>query len=117
MIQKALGQLKYHLNPTKATKLQALDAIKLLISTQVIPIARAQMKVLLRVKEAFKEHIEPMLHKVESENESAKLFEAVAIIDPSHYKEIVDLLLGEDPAKMKKGEGSVEVLDMVALQE
>ncbi|KAM9893833.1 hypothetical protein OXX79_009100 [Metschnikowia pulcherrima] len=121
MIQKALGQLKYHLNPTKATKLQALDAIKLLISTQVIPIARAQMKVkitvLLRVKEAFKEHIEPMLHKVESENESAKLFEAVAIIDPSHYKEIVDLLSGEDPAKMKKGEGSVEVLDMVALQE
>lgn len=120
MIMKALSQLKYHLNPAKATKLQALEAIKLLISAQVIPIARAQMKVkvtvLARVKAAFEEHVKPMLHKIESESDSAKLFEVVAVIDPSYYKEIVSLLLGESPAKMKAGEGSVEVLDMAAVE-
>lgn len=120
MIQKALAQLKFHLNPTKPAKTQALDAIRLLIAKQVIPIARAQMKVkiivLARVQEAYVEHIAPLLHKVESENLSEKLYEVVAIIDPSNYKTIVDLLLGVD-AKIKKGEGSVEVLDMAAVQE
>lgn len=121
MIQKALSKLKFHLNPTKQTKIQALDAIRLLISSQVIPIARAQMKVkitvLARVQEAYTEHISPLLHKVEAENPGDKLFEVVAIIDPAYYKTIVDLLLGEDASKIKRGEGSVEVLDMAAVQE
>lgn len=121
MIQKALSQLKFHLNPTKATKHQALEAIKLLIASQIIPIARAQMRVkitvLARVMDSYTEHIAPMLNSVESENSSEKLFEVVAIIDPSNYKEIVDLLLGDDPSKVKRGEGSVEVLDMAAIQE
>ncbi|SGZ57522.1 CIC11C00000004194 [Sungouiella intermedia] len=110
MLQKALAQLKFHLNPNKPAKTQALEAIKLLIAKQVIPIARAQMKVKIT------EHLVPILDKLESENGGAKLFEAVAIIDPSNYKTIVDILQGED-AKFKKGEGSVEVLDMAAVQE
>lgn len=120
MIQKALGKLKFHLNPTKPAKTQALEAIKLLITTQVIPIARAQMKVkitvLARVQEAYTLHLVPLLDKVEMENGGAKLFEAVAVIDPSNYKTIVDILLGEG-GQLKKGEGSVEVLDMAAVQE
>lgn len=121
MIQKALSKLKFHLNPSKPAKTQALDAIRLLISSQVVPIARAQMKVkitvLTRVHEAYTEHIVPLLHKIESESPSEKIFEAVAIIDPANYKTIVDLLLGEDSSKIKRGEGSVEVLDMAAVQE
>jgi rRNA metabolism protein, SBDS family len=35
MIQKALDQLKFHLNPSKAAKLQALDAIKLLVENNL----------------------------------------------------------------------------------
>lgn len=120
MLQKALAKLKFHLNPNKATKLQALEAIKLLIAKQVIPIARAQMKVkitlLARVQEAYAEHFVPLLDKIETENAGPKIFEAVAIIDPSNYKTIVDLLQGDD-AKLKRGEGSVEVLDMAAIQE
>lgn len=120
MLQKALALLKFHLNPNKPAKTQALEAIKLLIAKQVIPIARAQMKVkitvLARVEESYREHLVPILDKLESENGGAKLFEAVAIIDPSNYKTIVDILQGED-AKFKKGEGSVEVLDMAAVQE
>ena len=45
MIEKVLNEVKFHLNPTKPTKIQALDAIKLLVEKQIIPIARAQMKV------------------------------------------------------------------------
>lgn len=119
MIQKALSQLKYHLNPSKATKSQALDAIKLLVAAQVIPIARAQMKVKItvvaRVRPAYDAHVVPLLHKVESENAGERIFEAVAVIDPSNYKPIVDLLLGADPDTIKKGEGLVEVLDMAAV--
>lgn len=120
MIQKALNQLKFHLNPNKAAKIQALEAIKLLISEQVMPIARAQMKVkitlLARVQPAFDEHFRALLDTVEDEKAGEKLFEAVAIIDPSNYKTIVDLLQGEN-AQIKKGEGSVEVLDMAAIKE
>lgn len=120
MIQKALNQLKFHLNPNKAAKIQALEAIKLLISEQVMPIARAQMKVkitlLARVQQAFDEHFRALLDTVEDEKAGEKLFEVVAIIDPSNYKTIVDLLQGEN-AQIKKGEGSVEVLDMAAIKE
>lgn len=120
MLHKALAQLKFHLNPNKPTKTQALEAIKLLIAKQVIPIARAQMKVkitvLARVEELYREYLVPVLDKIESENGGTKVFEAVAIIDPSNYKTIVDILQGEE-ARFKKGEGSVEVLDMAALQE
>ncbi|KAF3986322.1 hypothetical protein FT663_04937 [Candidozyma haemuli var. vulneris] len=120
MIQKALNQLKFHLNPNKPAKTQALEAIKLLISEQLMPIARAQMKVkitlLARVQEAYDEHFKPLLDTVEDEKAGEKLFEVVAIIDPSNYKTIVDLLQGEG-AVIKKGEGSVEVLDMAAIKE
>lgn len=118
MIQKALGQLKFHLNPTKPAKTQALEAIKLLIQKQVIPIARAQMKVkitvLARVSSSYHQHLRPLLDKIELETETEKLYEVVGIIDPSNYKTIVDVLQGEE-ATFKRGEGSVEVLDMAAI--
>uniref|UniRef100_A0A0L0NSV9 Ribosome maturation protein SDO1 n=1 Tax=Candidozyma auris TaxID=498019 RepID=A0A0L0NSV9_CANAR len=120
MIQKALNQLKFHLNPNKPTKTQALEAIKLLISEQLMPIARAQMKVkitlLARVQLSFDEHFRVLLDTIEDEKAGDKLFEVIAIIDPSNYKNIVDLLQGEN-AQVKKGEGSVEVLDMSAVKE
>ena len=121
MIQKALLQLRFHLNPSKPTKTQALEAIRVLIGAQVIPIARVQMKVkitvLARDKDAYTEHIVPLLHTEESELSSEKSHETVAIIDPASYKTIVDILLGEHTEKIRRGEGSVEVLDMAAVQE
>lgn len=121
MIQKALNEVKYHLNPNKPTKLQALEAIKLLIEKQIIPIARAQMKVkvilLNKVKnQVYDEHIKPLLDKIEDEILNPKTFDVIAIIDPVNYRAIVDVLQGEN-AKIKKGEGTIEVLDMAALTE
>lgn len=121
MIQKALNEIKFHLNPNKPTKLQALEAIKLLIAEQLFPIARAQMKVKIVLenkakKQIFEEHISPLIDKVEDENQETKFYECICIIDPVNYRTIVDLLQGEN-AKVKKGEGSIEVLDMAAIKE
>lgn len=119
MIQKALSELKVHLNPAKPAKAQALEAIRILIQKQIIPIARAQMKVkisvLARVRPLYEEHLRRLLDAVESEEAGEKVFEAVGVIDPANYRAIVDILQGED-AKFKRGEGQVEVLDMAAVE-
>lgn len=121
MIQKALNEVKFHLNPNKNTKLQALEAIKVLIQAQVIPITRAQMKVkvvlLLRVKDGvYNQYIKPLLDVIEEETETDRVFELTAIIDPVNYRVIVDVLQG-DNAKVERGEGTIEVLDMAVLRD
>ncbi|ODV66643.1 Shwachman-Bodian-diamond syndrome protein [Hyphopichia burtonii NRRL Y-1933] len=121
MIQKALIEVKFHLNPNKPTKLQALEAIKLLIAKQVFPISRAQMKIKLIFlnkvpKSIYEDHFKSFLDKIEDETQDTKTFETIAIIDPTNYRVLVDLLQGEN-AKVKKGEGSIEVLDMAAIKE
>ncbi|KAK6454929.1 SBDS protein C-terminal domain-containing protein [Scheffersomyces xylosifermentans] len=121
MIQKALNEIKFHLNPAKPAKIQALDAIKVLVEKQIIPIARAQMKIKITLsrkahQKIFKEEIEPVIDQMVDEEKSDKLYECVGIIDPINYRKLVDLLEG-DAAKVSKGEGSIEVLDMAAIKE
>lgn len=121
MIQKALNELKFHLNPNKSAKLQALEAIKLLVSKQIFPIVRAQMKVkvilVTRVKDlVYEQYVKPLLDVIEDEHQEEKIFEVVSIIDPTNYRAIVDVLQGEN-AKIKRGEGTVEVLDMAVLKD
>jgi len=121
MIQKVLNEVKFHLNPNKPTKIQALDAIKLLVEKQVIPIARAQMKVRIVLSrkahsKVYDDEINPLIDHVEDESKDAKKFEVVGIIDPINYKKITEILTGEG-AKVGQGEGSIEVLDMAAVKE
>ncbi|EGV63443.1 hypothetical protein PSN45_004271 [Yamadazyma tenuis] len=121
MIQKALNQLKFHLNPSKSAKLQALEAIKLLVAKQLFPIVRAQMKVKVilvnRVKDqVYDRYIKPMLDAIEDEHQTDKVFEVISIIDPTNYRAIVDVLQGEN-AKIKRGEGTIEVLDMAVVKD
>lgn len=121
MIQKVLNELKFHMSPTKPTKLQALEAIRLLVAEQVVPIARAQMVVKITLlnkvkKQVFEDHIKPLIDKINDESQDAKKFECVGVIDPVNYRVIVDILLGEN-AKIKQGEGSIEVLEMSAVKE
>ncbi|KAI5955115.1 hypothetical protein KGF54_001676 [Candida jiufengensis] len=118
MIDKALNELKFHLNPTKTTKIQALDAIKLLVEKQIIPIARAQMKIkLLLTKKAYtklyEEEIKPKIDHLEELENNGKNYEIIGIIDPINYRAIVNLLEEKD----MKNEGSIEVLDMSAIKE
>lgn len=119
IIQKALNELKFHVNPNKPAKLQALEAIKLLTAKQLLPIVRAQMKIKVilvnRVKhQVYEPYIKPLLDVIEDESQLDKVFEVVSIIDPTNYRVIVDVLQGEH-AKIKRGEGTVEVLDMAVI--
>ncbi|KAG7662733.1 uncharacterized protein J8A68_003721 [[Candida] subhashii] len=123
MIEKALNELKFHLNPTKNTKIQALDAIKQLVEKQIIPIARAQMKIrIILTKKAylkvFENDIKPNIDHVQDidNKNNGKQYEIVGIIDPINYRVLVNIMEGEG-GKVGKGEGSIEVLDMSAIKE
>lgn len=111
MIQKALAELKINIVATKPAKIQALDAIRLLVAEQVIPIVRAKMKVkvTLESKDAkkLKDTIMPLLGDIETED-SGKLWEAVSLIDPVNYRDLVELVGNHKTAQL-------EVLDMAVI--
>ncbi|AOW29054.1 SBDS family rRNA metabolism protein [Candida albicans P57072] len=123
MIEKVLNEVKFHLNPTKPTKIQALDAIKLLVEKQIIPIARAQMKVRITLSKkaylkTFQDEIKPVIDQIVEEDNNGKQYEIVGIIDPINYRVLVTLIENTDGSnKVAKGEGSIEVLDMSAIKE
>lgn len=112
IIQKVLNELKFNLNPNKPPKTQALEAIKLLVENQMIPIARAQMKVRAIVAVAYKllyeDDVLPLIDHVEEEHNGAKRFEVVGIIDPINYKKLGEAI---------GAKGALEVLDMAAIKD
>lgn len=121
MISKALDHVQFHMNPNKPAKTQALEAIKVLVEKQVFPIARAQMKVrLLLSKQAYAEIyadvIAPMITIDDESRDDQGRWEGTGIIDPINYRKLLDSLEGDQPL-VRPGEGSVEVLEMAAVQE
>lgn len=117
MIEKLLHEIKFHLNPNKSTKIQALEAIKILVEKQLVPICRAQMKVRISLTRGvfdkiYESDIKPLLDQTEDEEKDGKKFQVVAIIDPMNYKKIGDMFQGD-----KKVAGQIEVLDMAAIKE
>ncbi|KAI3402719.1 hypothetical protein KGF56_004393 [Candida oxycetoniae] len=118
MIEKALNEVKFHLNPAKATKTQALDAIKVLVEKQIIPIARAQMKIKITLtkkayQKVYENEIKPKIDHLEELDNNGKHYEITGIIDPINYRVLVTLLEEKD----LKNEASLEVLDMSAIKE
>jgi ribosome maturation protein SDO1 len=111
MIQKALAELKFNIVSTKPAKTQALDAIRQLVSTQVIPIVRAKMKVKISLdsKDAKKllDTLRPLLGDIESED-IGKMWEVISLIDPVNYRELVELIGNHKT-------GQLEVLDMAVV--
>lgn len=111
MIAKALAGLKVNFSPTKSAKLQALEAIKLLVEKQVIPIARAKMQVRVGVAadkvEAVREPLTKLLGGSEGTAEDGT-WTATTYIDPGNYRDLMTLVGGCG--------GSVEVLDMAVAE-
>ncbi|XP_064122963.1 ribosome maturation protein SBDS-like [Macrobrachium nipponense] len=107
MIENAMKDLHFSLNPKRNNKQQALQVIKQLQET--IPIQRAQMKINVTIpaKEAkkLKEKITPLM-KVESESFDPDL-NIVGLIDPGHYRTIEELIIGPT-----KGRAKVEVMSL-----
>ncbi|KAH3661475.1 hypothetical protein OGAPHI_006322 [Ogataea philodendri] len=114
MIDKALKELKFNMVNAKTAKVKALEAIKLLVEKQIIPIVRAQMK--LRITLSNKEYTkiektfkEKLVSSVEHEEKIDSETELVCLVEPEFYKEISE--------SIKSKKGSVEILDMAVISE
>ncbi|SCU85846.1 LADA_0D10176g1_1 [Lachancea dasiensis] len=109
MIHKALQELKFRVVVNKAAKLQALEAIKVLIASQIIPISRARMRVKVSIdlngnSETIEKVSALMMGPVV--NETISIWSCTALIDPVAYRALVDLC---------NGKGVLEVLDMAVI--
>ncbi|CDK29020.1 unnamed protein product [Kuraishia capsulata CBS 1993] len=117
MIAKALAELKFNLNGNKPTKIRALEAIKLLTQKQIIPLARAKMKLRITLpskdaKGELGQTLRKLIDTVIDEFQDSE-WECVCLIEPESYREIGEHLNG----KNKKPVGNVEVLDMAVIDE
>ena len=81
MIEQAMKDAHYNINPTKSSKQQAIEVIKLLQSSGTLPIERAEMKIRLDIpqKEAkkLKEKIHKLIKNLENEEFNATSLEIV----------------------------------------
>ncbi|BGP18431.1 hypothetical protein JCM10213_001678 [Rhodosporidiobolus nylandii] len=114
MIEKAMNEVGYNINGSKAAKVQALDLIKVLQAKGTLPIARAQMRVRITMpsKEGkkLKEKVLPLIAKVEEDDWSEE-WELVALIDPGSFRLLDDLL-----QKEVKGAKKIETMSFSAMQ-
>lgn len=119
MISKALEHAQFHMNPNKPAKTQALEAIKVLVEKQVIPIARAQMKArIVLAKKAYDKlyasTLESMIEVQDVERDTQGRWIGTGIIDPINYRKILDLFESD---LVRPGDGTIEVLEMAIVKE
>ncbi|KAH3680861.1 hypothetical protein WICPIJ_008074 [Wickerhamomyces pijperi] len=111
MIQKAISELKINIISTKAAKLQALEIIRQLVASQVIPIVRAKMQIKITTdSKEFKKleaKLKPLLGEIDSED-LGKSVSITTLIDPTNYRELTEILGGNK-------NNSIEVLDMAVI--
>lgn len=114
MIDKALKEVGFNLSTAKSAKVQSLEAIRLLVAKQVIPIARARMKIRIsapsRDAKKFSAKIKELVVEVDDEDFS-DMWELVCFIDPGVFRDIDELV-----SKESKGKGHVEVQDTAVVK-
>ncbi|AMD22790.1 HHR021Cp [Eremothecium sinecaudum] len=115
MIYKTLTELKFNVVLNKSAKIQALDAIKLLVLKQLIPIVRAKMKVKVRVPKQGNDDLIEKLNRLISRTgdsvapeEEPQFWEKSGLIDPVSYREISALC---------NKVGVLQVLDMAVIDD
>jgi ribosome maturation protein SDO1 len=113
VIERAMRDIHYSVKPTRGTKQQALDVIKLLKGSMQIERARMKLRVSAPVKEARKlrDRVLDMVAHMEHE-EWDQEWVLVCLIDPGSIRGIDDLVRGET-----KGKGTVEVISLKDVEE
>lgn len=114
MIDKALKELKFNFVNARSGKSKALEAIKLLVEKQIIPIARAKMRVKVIMPSKEYKTIKSDFHTefisdLESEDIDGNTAELVFLVEPENYKGLAE--------KVKKVKGKIELLDSSVIQE
>lgn len=111
MIEKAIKDLHYSAKPNQSAKQQALEVIRQLQEKQVIPIARAQMRLKImmpskdakRIADAIKSHVA----RTEDEDWSTDTYECTVMVDPGKFRQLDELI-----GKETKGRAVVDVLSL-----
>ncbi|KAI7823670.1 putative Shwachman-Bodian-diamond syndrome protein [Kickxella alabastrina] len=115
MIEKVMVDIHYSINPNRSAKQQALDVIRQIQEQNVVPIARAQMRVriVMPAKDAkrLKDQILELIAKLEDE-EKGEVYELICLIDPGQYRAITELIGSE-----VKGAGEVVILNLSDVNE
>lgn len=110
IIEKTLQKLEFRFNTAKPAKVQAIEAIKLLVEAQLIPIVRARMRIRVSDDLNHKTYIDELKSQIsvlESENVESGGWEITGLINPSDFRDIDKLV-----ADNSNGEGLVEVLSV-----
>lgn len=124
---------------TRSAKSQALDAMKALIAHQVIPVARARMRLRItcptsvlkqavknaagkggdegadgeeKAKGTVKDRIMSYVEQVESQDVVGEEWEVVGFVEPGDFKPLSEFVGGQT-----KGRARAEVLDMAVIHE
>lgn len=113
VIERAMKDVHFSVKPTKSTKQQALEVIRLLKDSMEIERARMRLRLTLPSREArrVREKINPLITATEAEEWESDL-EIVCLIDPGCFREIDEIV-----RKETKGRGSVEVLSLKDVEE
>ncbi|CCE63401.1 hypothetical protein TPHA_0E03110 [Tetrapisispora phaffii CBS 4417] len=116
MIYKALQELKFSPVINKPAKSQALEAIRLLVSKQIIPIARAKMDIKITIEnlelvESKDSEIIPKITKyflqpTINKTDAIKKWVCSGLIDPVSYRDLVTICTGI---------ATIQVLDMAVI--
>lgn len=110
MIEQAMKDVHYSVNPTKNAKQQALEVIRVLQTSGKLPIGRAEMRIRVEIpqKEAkrLREKVHKLLKNLENEEFGDTSLDIVCTIDPGRFREIDELLQTET-----RGKSLIEVLN------
>jgi len=123
MIEKSMDQAHFAVNTNKSAKSQALDLIKKLENSDIIPIARAEMRIRLTLPtkdgKRLKSKIEPCFTNIEDQDIVGDEMEFVGSIQPGQFKVINDLLFEEvnKNNKSSDGNGRIETLSFSTAQQ
>ena len=117
IIHKVLVELNFNPVLNKPAKTQALDAIKLLIAKQIIPIVRAKMKIKITVNiDESSSEVVTQLQKLFDKHvidgtatSGSNTWECTGLIDPVSYRELVTLCNGKGT--------TLQVLDMSVIDD
>jgi ribosome maturation protein SDO1 len=110
LIERTMRDIHFSIKPTKTTKQQALEVIKLLKESGSIKIQRAQMRLKISIPakdgKKIREKVRKLASKVELDDFSADL-EMVFLIDPGCFREVDEIVRTDS-----KGKGHVEVINL-----
>lgn len=113
IIYKALTILNFKVNLSQPVKIQSLNAIKLLIEKQIIPIKRCKMmiKTLISNRELVDlEKLSLLFISKKIEQGENDVIEVTGLIDPTSYRQVLKLVNNEEEQNI------VQVLDMSVIE-